>query len=141
MVPGPALPNASAALLLASAMGAPVIALAGQIPSFAIDQGLRHLHEIHDEIGLLRHIVKQGDAYARRSRRPARGAGHRPRDFRCQRAGGAGARDRRVGPAAEAALISPSAHVPPSADPEAIAAAAALLAQVWQPSIVVGAGA
>jgi len=61
VVPGPGILNASAALLLAYAMGAPVIALAGQIPSFAIDRGHGHLHEIHDQIGLLRHIVKQGE--------------------------------------------------------------------------------
>jgi thiamine pyrophosphate-dependent acetolactate synthase large subunit-like protein len=41
VVPGPGILSASAALLMAHAMGAPVIALAGQIPSFAIDQGAR----------------------------------------------------------------------------------------------------
>ena len=58
VVPGPGLLNASAALLTAYGMGAPVIALIGQIPSFAIDQGHGHLHEIHDQLGLLRHITK-----------------------------------------------------------------------------------
>jgi acetolactate synthase I/II/III large subunit len=58
VVPGPGLLNASAALLTAYGMGAPVIALVGQIPSFAIDQGHGHLHEIHDQLGLLRHITK-----------------------------------------------------------------------------------
>src|SRR5690349_25099527 len=58
VVPGPGVLNASAALLTAYGMGAPVIALAGQIPSFAIDQGHGHLHEIHDQLGLLRHITK-----------------------------------------------------------------------------------
>jgi acetolactate synthase-1/2/3 large subunit len=57
-VPGPGLLNASAALLTAYGMGAPVIALAGQIASFAIDRGYGHLHEIADQIGLLRHITK-----------------------------------------------------------------------------------
>src|ERR1700733_66603 len=66
VVPGPGILNASAALLLARAMGAPVIALVGQIPSFAIDQGHGHLHEIHDQAGLLRHITK----YAARIRAP-----------------------------------------------------------------------
>ena len=41
VVPGPGVLNASAALLTAYGMGAPVIALAGQIPSFAIDQRAR----------------------------------------------------------------------------------------------------
>src|SRR3954453_17944602 len=58
VVPGPGVLNASAALLAAYGMGAPVIALAGQIPSFAINQGHGHLHEIHDQLGLLRHITK-----------------------------------------------------------------------------------
>src|ERR1700704_1600495 len=58
VVPGPGVLNASAALLTAYGMGAPVIALAGQIPSFAIDRGHGHLHEIHDQLGLLRHITK-----------------------------------------------------------------------------------
>ena len=52
VVPGPGLLNASAALLTAYGMGAPVIGLIGQIPSFAIDQGHGHLHEIHDQRGL-----------------------------------------------------------------------------------------
>ena len=50
VVPGPGLLNASAALLTAYGMGAPVIALIGQIPSFAIDQGHGHLHEIRDQV-------------------------------------------------------------------------------------------
>ena len=58
VVPGPGILNASAALLTAYGMSAPVIAIAGQIPSFAIDRGYGHLHEIHDQIGLLRHITK-----------------------------------------------------------------------------------
>src|SRR5215469_10621322 len=43
VVPGPGLLNASAALLTAYGMNAPVIALVGQIPSFAIDRGYGHL--------------------------------------------------------------------------------------------------
>ncbi|MGE0419309.1 MAG: thiamine pyrophosphate-binding protein, partial [Acetobacteraceae bacterium] len=58
VVPGPGILNASAALLTAYGMGAPVIALAGQIPSFAIDQGHGHLHEMHDQLGMLQHITK-----------------------------------------------------------------------------------
>ena len=58
VVPGPGMLNASAALLTAYGMGAPVIAIVGQIASFAIDQGHGHLHEIHDQLGLLRHITR-----------------------------------------------------------------------------------
>ena len=35
-----------------------MLALVGQIPSFAIDQGHGHLHEIPDQLGLLRHLTK-----------------------------------------------------------------------------------
>jgi acetolactate synthase-1/2/3 large subunit len=58
VVPGPGLLNASAALLTAYGLNAPVLALVGQIPSFAIDQGHGHLHEIPDQLGLLRHLTK-----------------------------------------------------------------------------------
>ncbi len=58
VVPGPGLLNASAALLTAYGMGAPVIGIAGQIPSFAMERGWGHLHEIRDQIGLLGHLTK-----------------------------------------------------------------------------------
>ena len=35
-----------------------MLALAGQIPAHAIDRGYGHLHEIPDQLGLLRHLTK-----------------------------------------------------------------------------------
>ncbi len=58
MVPGPGVLNASSALLTAFGTCAPVIALAGQIPSDAIDRGYGHLHELRDQLGLMRHFTK-----------------------------------------------------------------------------------
>src|SRR5438445_1438566 len=58
VVPGPGLLNAGAALLTAYSMNAPVIGLIGQIPQADIDKGHGHLHEIHDQLGLMRHITK-----------------------------------------------------------------------------------
>src|SRR5919108_1612685 len=58
VVPGPGLLNAGAALLTAYGMNAPVVALVGQIPQADIDRGHGHLHEIPDQLGLLRHITK-----------------------------------------------------------------------------------
>ena len=79
-------------------MGAPVIALAGQIPSFAIDQGHGHLHEIHDQVGLLRHIVKQAERIRSPQEASARLApGDCSRDLGPRRAGGPGVRHRRLG--------------------------------------------
>jgi acetolactate synthase I/II/III large subunit len=58
VVPGPGLLNAGAALLTAQGMNAPVLALVGQIPQAAIDRGHGFLHEIHDQLGLARHLAK-----------------------------------------------------------------------------------
>jgi acetolactate synthase-1/2/3 large subunit len=142
VVPGPGILNASAALLLAQAMGAPVIALAGQIPSFAIDQGHGHLHEIHDQIGLLRHIVKQGE----RIRSPQEASERVARAIAVATSGRTGpvALECAIdtwGEAAEVALTPPIAQALPCADPAAIAAAADLLAKARRPLIVVGGGA
>ena len=139
VVPGPGILNASAALLLAKAMGAPVIALVGQIPSFAIDQGHGHLHEIHDQLGLLRHITKQAERIASPQQASAKVA----RAI-------APAMTGRPGPVAlecaidvwpqmaEVTLTPPIPREPPCADPIAIAAAANLLASARRPLIVVG---
>src|ERR1700761_5640905 len=120
VVPGPGILNASAALLTAYGMGAPVIALAGQIPSFAIDHGHGHLHEIHDQIGLLRHITKQAD----RIRSPQEASSRVAQAI-------AAATSRRTGPvalecaidtwaqAAEVALTPPIAVPPGIPDPQA----------------------
>jgi acetolactate synthase-1/2/3 large subunit len=142
VVPGPGILNASAALLLASAMGAPVIALAGQIPSFAIDRGFGHLHEIHDQIGLLRHIVKHGE----RIRSPQEASARVAQAIAAATSGRAGpvalecAID--VWPqTAEVMLSPPIVQAPLCADPAAIAAAADLLAKARRPLIVVGGGA
>jgi len=142
VVPGPGVLNASAALLLAYAMGAPVIALAGQIPSFAIDQGHGHLHEIHDQIGLLRHITK--DAARIRSPREASdrvawaiatAATGRPGPVALECAIDV------WGQSAEVTLTPPITSTPPCADMLAISAAAAILAKSLRPLIVVGGGA
>ena len=142
VVPGPGVLNASAALLLANAMGAPVIALAGQIPSFAIDQGHGHLHEIHDQVGLLRHITKKAERI--------RGTGEASELVAWAIATATSGRPGAValecaidvwGQAAEVALTPPLAHAPPPADAAAIRMAADILAKARRPLIVVGGGA
>jgi acetolactate synthase I/II/III large subunit len=66
VVPGPGMLNASSAMLTAYGMNAPVIGLIGQIPQADIDRGHGHLHEIHDQLGLMRHFTK----WAERIRNP-----------------------------------------------------------------------
>ncbi|MFB9947470.1 thiamine pyrophosphate-dependent enzyme [Rhizobium puerariae] len=58
VVPGPGFLNASAALLTAFSMNAPVIAIVGQIPQSDIDRGYGHLHELHDQLGIADHFSK-----------------------------------------------------------------------------------
>jgi acetolactate synthase-1/2/3 large subunit len=142
VVPGPGLLNASAAILTAYGMGAPVIAIAGQIPSFAIDRGHGHLHEIPDQLGLLQHLTK----FATRITAPHEAPSEIAHAIRL-------ARSDRTQPVAievpidvwgrQAAieLVDPLPPLVPPVDPEAVARAARLLEQAKRPIIVVGGGA
>ena len=142
VVPGPGVLNASAALLTAYGMGAPVIALAGQIPSFAIDRGHGHLHEIHDQLGLLRHITKHAARIRAPHEAPALVAeavriacGGRPRPVALECAidtwGVTGAVE----------FPDIAAPVVPPVDADAVTRAATILGQAERPLIVVGGGA
>ena len=142
VVPGPGLLNASAALLTAYGMGAPVIALVGQIPSFAIDQGHGHLHEIHDQLGLLRHITR----HAARIRTPHEAPARVAEAISIATTG-------RKGPVAlecaidvwgtEGAVEFPAVvpPAPPPVDSAAIRRAAEILGKAERPLIVAGGGA
>ena len=58
VVPGPGFLNASTALATAYSTSSPVLALLGQIPLSAIDRGYGLLHEIRDQMGILRTMTK-----------------------------------------------------------------------------------
>ena len=58
VVPGPGFLNSTAALATAYSTGAPVLALVGQIPGPAIGKGHGLLHEIPDQLGILRTLTK-----------------------------------------------------------------------------------
>ena len=141
-VPGPGVLNTTAALLTAWGMEAPVLALAGQIPAHAIDRGFGHLHEIPDQIGLLRHITKfaaritgphDASALVATAVQAALSGRRRPVALEC-------AIDvwSQTGPAP---VIAPLAPVVPEVDPEAVEQAARLLGAARRPLIVVGGGA
>jgi acetolactate synthase-1/2/3 large subunit len=143
VVPGPGLLNAGAALLTAYGMNAPVVALVGQIPQADIDRGHGHLHEIHDQLGLMRHITK----WAERIRSPqeaprlvsqavwhATSGRQRPVALEC--ALDTWAKRAEVA-LPEAPLPLPDAPV----DAEAIEAAAKILGQAERPMLVLGGGA
>ena len=58
VVPGPGLLNSTAALATAYSTSAPVLALSGQIPSKFIGKGHGLLHEIPDQLGILKTLTK-----------------------------------------------------------------------------------
>ncbi|MDE2580980.1 MAG: hypothetical protein KGL52_05055 [Rhodospirillales bacterium] len=141
-VPGPGMLNTAAALLTAYGMGAPVLALAGQVPSFAIDRGFGHLHELPDQLGLMRHMTK----FAARIRAPqeasalvaealAAATAGRPRPVALECAIDTWAARGTV------ALADPRPAPAVPIDAEAVRRAAAILSRAERPLIVVGAGA
>jgi acetolactate synthase I/II/III large subunit len=141
VVPGPGMLNASAALLTAYGMGAPVLALIGQIASFAIDQGHGHLHEIYDQLGVLRHFTKFTERIQAPSEAPALVAEalrvacgrHRPVALECAIDTWA-----KTGPVEFPDIVPP--QMPP-VDVEAVTRAAKLLGAAERPLIIVGGGA
>ena len=124
-------------------MNAPVIGLIGQIPQADIDRGHGHLHEIHDQLGLMRHITK----WAERIRGPQEAPGlvsqaiwqatsgrQRPVALEC-------ALDT-WGKRAEVTLPAEPMRLPPETiDDEAIEAAAKILGNAERPILVLGGGA
>ena len=124
-------------------MNAPVIGLIGQIPQADIDKGHGHLHEIHDQLGLLRHITKWAGRIRSPQEAPAlvsQAVWHattgRPRPVALECALDTWAK--------RAEVVLPDAPLPRPADAiddEAIAAAAKILGTAERPIIVVGGGA
>src|SRR5439155_14756970 len=64
VVPGPGFLNSTAALATAYSTGARVLALIGQIPIHAIGKGEGYLHEIPDQLGILRKLTKSAERVA-----------------------------------------------------------------------------
>jgi acetolactate synthase-1/2/3 large subunit len=142
VVPGPGLLNSSAALATAYACNAPVLCIAGQIPSQQIGGSFGAHHEIPDQLGILRNLTK----YAMRIEHPALVPGAVEEAFRLLSSG----RRRPVGlemapdimaMKAEVALREPvMAPAPTAPDPELIDQAAVLLGKARSPMIAVGSG-
>jgi acetolactate synthase I/II/III large subunit len=143
VVPGPGVLNSAAALCTAYGANAPVLCITGNIMSHLIGRGRGQLHELPDQLALLRGLTK----WAERIDHPTAAPHVMAEAFR-QLASG------RVRPVAveapwdvfgQKAEVAPAARLPPipapTPDPGAIAAAAKLIGAAKRPLITVGAGA
>ena len=143
VVPGPGVLNTTAALATAYATNAPVLCISGQIPSNLIGRGFGLLHEVPDQLAILKGLTK----WAARIDHPSE-TGKRVNEAIRQLADG------RPRPVAlempldimalesEIALPEPEPALPaPPPDEELIAQAAKLLAGAKQPLIYIGSGA
>lgn len=142
VVPGPGLLNSTAALCTAWACNSPVLALSGQVHLAGIDSGYGHLHEIPDQLGLIRHLTK----WAERINHPAQTPDVMRQAFTELRSG----RPRPVevempmdvmgAETAVAAAQKAIAAEPPPLDQDLVKSAAAVLAAAKRPMIVIGSG-
>jgi acetolactate synthase-1/2/3 large subunit len=142
VVPGPGLLNSSAALLTAYSMNAPVLALVGEIPDADIGWHLGHLHEIRDQAGIIRRLVK----YSALIRKPEQAPRLVAEAVRSMAEG-------RPGPASlqcaidvwgKSSMVVPVPPIPvrqPKLDETAIRKAAKLVGAARNPMIVCGGGA
>ena len=143
VVPGPGVLNTTAALATAYATNTPVLCISGQIPSNLIGRGFGLLHEVPDQLAILKGLTK----WAERINHPSEAGKLVNAAFRQLGDG----RPRPVAlempldiMALEAEVALPAIELPPPApvpDPELIGQAAALLAAAQQPMIYVGSGA
>lgn len=143
VVPGPGVLNASAGLATAYACSSRMLCIAGQIPSWAIGQGLGLLHEIPDQSGLLRSLTK----WSAVARTPAEVPGVIREAMRQVRSG----RPRPVAVEVPPDVLQAAGDVellpaggdgdgPLDADPGSVAHAAALLRRAERPVIYAGGG-
>jgi acetolactate synthase I/II/III large subunit len=141
VVPGPGLLNASAALATAYACSSPVLCVAGQIPTGAIDKGYGMLHEVDRQHELMGSFTK----WVGRAERPAAVPGVVREAFRQLRTG----RPRPVGievPAdmlqmtEDVTLSEPAAAERSAGDPGLLRRAADLLRRAERPLIYSGGG-
>jgi acetolactate synthase-1/2/3 large subunit len=143
VVPGPGFLNTTAALSTAYAVNAPVLALTGQIQQAMIGRNVGLLHELPDQLSIMRGLTKWAD----RIHAPAEAPGLLNEAFRRLLSG----RRRPVGlecamdiwaRKAPVELISTPAKADPCpVDEDAVERAAKLLGGAQRPLIVVGGGA
>ncbi len=146
VVPGPGFLNSTAALATAYGLNAQLLCLVGQIPSSKIGKGEGVLHEIPDQMGILRSLTKWAESVDRPADLPAKVA----EAFRQLRTG----RPRPVGLEVPMDVLARAEEVElptivsdtatsdaTSVDEALLEEAAKLLGQAQNPMIFVGSGA
>lgn len=143
VVPGPGVLNAGAALITALGCCAPVLLVTGNVPSTFEGRGRGHLHEIPDQLGLLRRMTKWSARIERVEDAPAlvneafrQMLGGRPGPVALEMAWDSMAETAVAEPLVAAAI--PASPIP---DVAAIESAARLLAAARRPMIMTGSGA
>lgn len=143
VVPGPGILNTTAALSTAWAVNAPVLALTGQIPQALIGRDVGVLHELPDQLAILRQLTKWAARIETAAETPAlvstafrqlRSGRPRPVALECPMD---------VWPVRTTMAMpeTPAAADVIPVDEDAVAAAARLLGAAERPLIVVGGGA
>lgn len=143
VVPGPGILNAAAALLTAHSCNAPVLALTGDVMSDFRDRGRGQLHELPEQLSVLRALTKWAAHIEHPSQAPLLVA----RAFQEMESGRRGATALQASWDYFTATVAVAPQDPlapspdPEPDPEAIAEAARLLGNANAPVIFVGSGA
>ena len=143
VVPGPGFLNTTTPLATAQSLCAPVLAISGQIYEQFIGKGIGFLHEIPDQLGIMRTLTK----WAGHIEGPQDAAAKSRAAFDQLLSGAPGPVGLECGwnmwrSSAEIAFDdTPAVRRPPPLDLDAIKAAAKLLAGAKRPIILVGGGA
>jgi acetolactate synthase I/II/III large subunit len=142
VVPGPGLLNSTAALATAYSTSAPVLALSGQIPSKFIGKGHGLLHEIPDQLSILKTLTK----WATRIEAPQDAPRTVAQAFQQMTSGRTQPVGLEIAPdilqaRAEIDPVAPLPPLPQPLDEDAIERAARLLEQAERPLIFLGGGA
>ena len=143
VVPGPGFLNTTTPLATAQSLGAPVLAISGQIFESKIGKGLGFLHEIPDQLGIMKTLTK----WAAHIDGPADAPGKAREAFRQLLSGAPGPVGIECGwdmwkQAANVAFdAEPVKRQTPAIDEDQIEAAAKLLAASKRPLISAGGGA
>ncbi len=141
VVPGVGVYNAAAGLATAYACSSPVCLVAGQVNRHGIGRDLGLLHDIHDQLEIVRPVTK----WAERILDPARIPGAVREAFRQMATGRPRPVEVEIPPetlaeTADVELVDPDDGARPGADPDLVGGAAAMLLGAAAPLVVAGGG-